>query len=180
MCVPSCSVLQCVAVCRSVLQCVAVLCSVSQCVVVCHCIVVCTPNTTYVWNNILFQAWHSIKTHTQTQHTHRQVKEIGHQLVYLPTYGVATISRLFKIIGLYCKRALQKRHIFFKETYNFKGPTNRQTNAPTPTRTHTHTHAHTHTYTHTYKHIPAHTHTYARTHTHTRTQFKGSTANRPT
>ena len=40
-------------------------------------------------------------------------------------YGVATISRLLQIIGLFCKRALQKRPIFFKETYNFKEPTNR-------------------------------------------------------
>ena len=38
---------------------------------------------------------------------------------------VASISRLLKMIGLYCKRALQKRPIFSKETYNFKEPTNR-------------------------------------------------------
>jgi len=46
-----------------------------------------------------------------------------HAPVYI--YGVATISRLLKIIGLFCKRALQKRPIIFKETYNFKEPTNR-------------------------------------------------------
>jgi len=40
-------------------------------------------------------------------------------------YGVATISNLLKIIGLFYKRALQKRHIFCKETYNLKEPTNR-------------------------------------------------------
>jgi len=38
---------------------------------------------------------------------------------------VATISRLFKIIGLFCKRALQKRLHSAKETYNFEEPTNR-------------------------------------------------------
>ena len=38
---------------------------------------------------------------------------------------MATISRLLKIIGLSCKRALQKRPIFSKETYNCKEPTNR-------------------------------------------------------
>jgi len=38
---------------------------------------------------------------------------------------VATISRLLKIIGLFCKKNLQKRPIFSKETYNFKEPTNR-------------------------------------------------------
>jgi len=34
-------------------------------------------------------------------------------------YGVATISRLLKMIGLFCKRALQKRLYSAKETYNF-------------------------------------------------------------
>jgi len=38
---------------------------------------------------------------------------------------VATISRMLKNIGLFCKRALQKRPIFCKETYIFKHPTNR-------------------------------------------------------
>jgi len=40
-------------------------------------------------------------------------------------YGVATISRLLKIIGLFCKRALYKRLCSAKETYDFKEPTNR-------------------------------------------------------
>jgi len=49
-------------------------------------------------------------------------------LVFLHTsfdYGVATMSRLLKSIGLFCKRALPKRPIFFKETFNFEEPTNR-------------------------------------------------------
>jgi len=46
-------------------------------------------------------------------------------ILNLDSYGVATISRLLQIIGLFCKRALQKRHIFSKETYHFKEPTNR-------------------------------------------------------
>jgi len=40
-------------------------------------------------------------------------------------YGVAWISRLLKIIGLFCKKALQKRRYSAKETYTFKEPTNR-------------------------------------------------------
>jgi len=40
-------------------------------------------------------------------------------------YGVATISRLLRIIGLFCKRALEKRRYSAKETHNFKEPTNR-------------------------------------------------------
>jgi len=38
--------------------------------------------------------------------------------------GVATISRLLKIVDLFCKRALQKRRYPAKETYDFKEPTN--------------------------------------------------------
>ena len=40
-------------------------------------------------------------------------------------YGVATMSRMLKNIGLFCKRDLQKRPIFCKETYIFKHPTHR-------------------------------------------------------
>ena len=39
--------------------------------------------------------------------------------------GVATVSRPLKIIGLFCKRALDKRLYSAKETYNFKEPTSR-------------------------------------------------------
>ena len=47
-----------------------------------------------------------------------------------PTSGWAgyegdSISRLFKIIGLFCKRTLQKRPYSAKEIYNVKDPTNR-------------------------------------------------------
>ena len=47
------------------------------------------------------------------------------QGIDVPTYacGVATISRLLKIIDLFCKRTLQKRLYSAKETYNFKEPT---------------------------------------------------------
>jgi len=40
-------------------------------------------------------------------------------------YGVATISRLLQMLGLFCKRALYKRLYSAIETYNFKEPTNR-------------------------------------------------------
>jgi len=40
-------------------------------------------------------------------------------------YGVAKISRLLTIIGLFCKRALWKRLYSAKETLNFREPTNR-------------------------------------------------------
>ena len=40
-------------------------------------------------------------------------------------YGVAPISKLPKIIRLFCKRALQKRLFSAKDTHNFKEPSNR-------------------------------------------------------
>jgi len=38
----------------------------------------------------------------------------------------ATISRLLKITGLFCKRDLEKKRYSAKETYNLKEPTNRR------------------------------------------------------
>ena len=37
-------------------------------------------------------------------------------------YGVALVRRMDKIIGLFCKRGLQKRRYSAKETYNFIDP----------------------------------------------------------
>jgi len=45
--------------------------------------------------------------------------------LYSAGSGMATISRIRKIIGLFCKRALKKRQYSAKETYNFKEPTDR-------------------------------------------------------
>ena len=69
-------------------------------------------------------------------------------------YGVATISRLLKIIGLFCKRALRKRRYSAKETYNFKEPTNRRRAIPLSLQ------RHMHRYTQTYTDIHRHTQTY--------------------
>jgi len=77
-----CSVLQCVAVCCSVLQCVAVCCSVLQCVVVCCSVL------------------HGHSGHSNDTHVNQ---------IFIPRvpahvcYGVATISRFLKIIGLFCR-----------------------------------------------------------------------------
>jgi len=46
-------------------------------------------------------------------------------LWYIWEYRVTTISRLLKMVGLFCKRALQKRLYSAQETYNSKEPTNR-------------------------------------------------------
>jgi len=56
--------------------------------------------------------------------TFRDVTNVSPHIISV-CYGVATISRLLKFIGLFCKRALWKRRYSAKETYNFKEPTNR-------------------------------------------------------
>ena len=114
-------------------------------------------------------------------------------------YGVATMSSLLEIIGLFCKRALRKRLWSAKETYDLKEPTNRShtilelryaTHCTTLQHTatycitlhHTATHwhctashcktftQHIQTYAHTHRHTHIHTHTHTlHPHTHTHT-----------
>jgi len=64
--------------------------------------------------------------------------------VHLYTYGVATISRMLKNIVLFCKRALQKRPIFCKETFIFKHPTNRSHPISCTYKVRINTYIHTH------------------------------------
>ena len=47
------------------------------------------------------------------------------QLTFEKIYGVVTISRLLKIIGLFCKRDLQKRPYSAQETCYYMEPANR-------------------------------------------------------
>ena len=64
-------------------------------------------------------------TYRDIRHTHVETHDTPVcEKMYLSGYGVATISRLLKIIGLFCKRALEQRRHSAKETYNFKEPTN--------------------------------------------------------
>jgi len=66
-----------------------------------------------------------IQTHTCTcTHTYTHTCTHTHKVTQYWANGVATISRLLKIIGLFCKRVLKKRLYSAKETYNFKEPTN--------------------------------------------------------
>ena len=67
---------------------------------------------------------------TYSRHVHSQFMAFipnlfRFQNLQVDHYGVASTSRLLKIIGLFCKRALCKRGYSAKETYNFKEPTNR-------------------------------------------------------
>ena len=45
--------------------------------------------------------------------------------IHINKYGVATVSRIDKIIGLFCKRDLLKRRYSAKETCNLIDPTDR-------------------------------------------------------
>ena len=104
-------------------------------------------------------------------------------------YGVATCSRLLKMRGLFCKRALWKRPHSAKETYNLKEPTNRSHPIPcwnealiskkgilyvavccgaqhTATTTHCNTSRHNATHCNTLQHTAAHCNTSHHTATH--------------
>jgi len=73
-----------------------------------------------------------IRAHTRT-HTHTHIiqtvqrvakkNELRQRLVRLHSYGMATISRLLKMIGLFCRTSSLLLVSFAKETYNFQEPT---------------------------------------------------------
>ena len=99
---------------------------------------------------------------------------------------MATISRLFKIISLFCRMSSLLLGFFAKETYNFKEPTYRShpigrrfkdkethTYIPAYPQTCQHAYIHTyiqtysmHTYIHTYIHANIHTYIHTCRHTH--------------
>ena len=61
---------------------------------------------------------------TITEVMDMSLQKNGHGIgVSLNWYGVAVNSRIDKITGLFCKRALQKSQYSAKETYNFIDPT---------------------------------------------------------
>ena len=103
--IPACV---CVCVCVCVRVCVCACVGVRLCVCVCVCVCVCAGLCVcvFVWND----------------QCEVRCKTVGDWCI---THEVATISRLLKIIGLFCKRVLQKRQYSAKETYNFQEPTNR-------------------------------------------------------
>ena len=54
-----------------------------------------------------------------------KISDLSGLVSQISHYGVATISRLLKIIGLLCRLSSLLQGSFAKETYNFKEPTNR-------------------------------------------------------
>jgi len=53
------------------------------------------------------------------------VQRQGYLSLYKGSYGVATISRLLKMMGLFCKISSLLQGSFAKGIYNFKERTNR-------------------------------------------------------
>ena len=56
---------------------------------------------------------------------YRVLEFLPYHLFIITRYGVATISRLLKIIGLFCRISSLLYGSFAKEIYHFKEPTNR-------------------------------------------------------
>jgi len=54
-----------------------------------------------------------------------QAELVKTSFLYQIDYGVDSVSRIDKIIGLFCKRALKKRRYSAKETFNSIDPTDR-------------------------------------------------------
>jgi len=119
-----CSVLQCVVVCCSVLQCVcfaplftaagllcvAVCCSVAARSVLLQCVAVCCSVCVMQFTSRPLFFW----------------KKIMYALIAINAYFrlYALISRLLKIIGLFCRISSVLLGSFAKETCVFKEPTN--------------------------------------------------------
>jgi len=76
-------------------------------------------NDPCVCNNIAYMNTNTYVCFYTRTYTHTYI----HTQTYV--YGVATICRLLKIMGLFCERALWKRRYSAKKTYYLKEPTNR-------------------------------------------------------
>jgi len=105
--------LQSVAVCCIVLQCVAVCCSVLQCVVdrilqKLDCVVVPVVHTVFVYTLQCVAVCCSMLQRVAAWCNASQTVNCVVFLIVCTTcaYGVASVSRIDKIIGLFCKRAL--------------------------------------------------------------------------
>jgi len=144
----------CVFVCACVFACVCVyvrMCA-RACVRVCVCVRervcvrVCVCVCTYIriHKHTHTRARAHIHTHTHTRNAlvgghrdkrpininkrsmvnHKSTSNQSSKPCTVAQYGVATISRLLKIIGLFCRISSLLQGSFAKQTYNFKEPTN--------------------------------------------------------
>jgi len=105
----------CVAVCCSVLQCVAACCNIA------FMHMPLPPQATTYHKHLD----HIYNLHTQTFIRAIDITHVYDYVLLLLTlhYALASVSRIDKTIGVFCKRALYKRQHSAKETYNFFVPT---------------------------------------------------------
>jgi len=127
VCVSVC-VRVCMSACLHVCVCLALslctcVCGCARCACVCACCGVSCERWLFGWAPRVYSRSRSVSTKERASQRRRSWGEKNQVVLF--SYGVATISRLLKDIGLFCKRDLQKRPIFCKETYIFKHPTNR-------------------------------------------------------
>jgi len=92
------------------------------CVFVCICVFVCVCLNVWVWLSVSVCVFVCVWMHVGVGEYVCVCVSVGlHRL----THGVALVSKIDKIIGLFCKRALEKRRYSAKATYNFIDPINR-------------------------------------------------------
>jgi len=151
----------CMCVCVYVCTCVCVYVCMCVCVYMCvydMCVThmsythmrVCVTRVRHINELWLIDVYEMCVTHTHNSlmcvihtqlaemcvtHTHNSLICVIHTHIssICVTYGVATISRLLKMIGLFYKRALYKRLYSAKEIYNFEEPTNHSHPIPNST-----------------------------------------------
>ena len=84
------------------------------CACVCACVCVCV--------------WERDGESDRERESKRKRERVTHSIYIhvsrMGCYGVATISRLLKIVGLFCRILSLLQESFAKETYVFKKPTN--------------------------------------------------------
>jgi len=83
--------------------------------------VLCCITHTHRCIHTYLMSHHTDMTCVVTQHIYAYIQLSTHRICHEYTYEVATNSRLPKNIGLFCKRALQKRPIFSKSDLHFEG-----------------------------------------------------------
>ena len=91
---------------------------------VCVCVCECVTHRCYtIWG--IWSTWYEVyQVHEVYDEHHNEWGMRVYHIWGTWVYGVATISRLPKNIGLLCKRALGKRRYSAKETHILKEPTN--------------------------------------------------------
>jgi len=83
-------------------------------------------HVTHIFEQNMAHIWMScIQSVNQHLRDMSRIEQTSHGTCMKGSYGVASISRLLWIIGLFCRISSLLEGSFAKETYHFKEPTNR-------------------------------------------------------